>query len=296
MSRAVIGQEEAIDLLVAAALASGHVLLEGMPGVAKTLLATSLSQSMATQFARIQCTPELTPSDLMGGMREGPLGRQFTPGPIFTNVLLTDEINRATPKTQSALLEAMQERQVSLEGETYPLPDPFMVIATKNPIEYEGTYPLPEAQLDRFMFKVMIDYPPEADEVAMLNLPDVVAGTLPYTVPVLGQGELTDARRKVRSIELPEDMAVFIIGAVRRTRTHPEVRFGASPRAAVHLASAARAAAYLDDRDHVSEMDVASMANPVLRHRVFLQPEAELAGITTDDVVTSAVAETRSKL
>jgi MoxR-like ATPase len=290
VSKTVVGQDDVVELLVAAILASGHVLLEGMPGVAKTLLASSVANCIAADFTRVQFTPELTPSDLIGEMAEGPLGRSFKPGPIFTNVFLADEINRATPKTQSAMLEAMQERQVSYNGDTYPLPDPFMVIATKNPIEYEGTYVLPEAQLDRFMFKIAIGYPSLENEVALLLLNGNGKVGAHEVSPVIAQGELTMARARVKEIYVPEAVAKFTAAIVRKTRELPDIIYGASPRAAVHLLCAAQAAAYMDDRDTVSAVDVASMAVPVLRHRITLEPEAQLEGKSPEDYVKAAVA------
>jgi MoxR-like ATPase len=292
VSKVVVGQHEALEVMLAAMAVEGHVLLEGVPGVAKTLLANAVSRALGLEFRRLQFTPDMLPSDITGTMtlRGGEL--VFRPGPVFTNVLLADEVNRTPPKTQAALLEAMQERQVSVEGSARPLPSPFLVVATQNPIEYEGTYPLPEAQLDRFLVKVDVGYPDEASEVAMLGLArrGVSPATLDDVRAVAGPAELAAARAEAGSTIVSEEVAAYVAALVRRTRSLPSVALGASPRAAVHLLAASQAAARLAGRAFVTPDDVVRMARPVLRHRLLLRPEAELERYRPDDAVASAVA------
>ena len=289
----VVGQQEGVAALLAAAALGGHVLLEGPPGVAKTLMAGAVARALGVDFRRAQFTPDMLPSDLTGGMilRGGEL--VFHEGPVFTNVLLADEINRTPPKTQAALLEAMQERQVSVEGLPRPLPDPFLVVATQNPIEYEGTYPLPEAQLDRFLVKVDVGYPSEADELAMLGLErsGVGPGRLEDVQPVASAEALRTARAEVDATRVTPEVAGYVVAVVRRTRALPSVTLGASPRAATHLLGAAKAAARLAGRDYVTPDDVSRMAAPVLAHRLVLTPEAELDRFLGADAVRTALAE-----
>jgi MoxR-like ATPase len=294
----VVGQDDVVDLILAAIAVNGHVLLEGVPGVAKTLLATSLARALGMSFRRVQFTPDMLPSDLTGTMtlRWSPDSRvqdlTFRPGPVFTNVLLADEINRTPPKTQAALLEAMQEAQVSVEGEAHPLPEPFVVVATQNPIEYEGTYPLPEAQLDRFLVKVDVGYPDEAAELALLRLSHrgVAPATLDDVVAVTDATALRAARDEVDATTVTDEVVAYIAGIVRRTRELPSVALGASPRAAVHLLAASKASARLSGRDFVTPDDVAWMAMPVLRHRLLLRPEAELERYRPDEAIQAALA------
>ena len=294
----VVGQDDVVDLILAAIAVNGHVLLEGVPGVAKTLLATSLARALGMSFRRVQFTPDMLPSDLTGTMtlRWSPDSRvqelTFRPGPVFTNVLLADEINRTPPKTQAALLEAMQEAQVSVEGEAHPLPEPFVVVATQNPIEYEGTYPLPEAQLDRFLVKVDVGYPDEAAELALLRLSHrgVAPATLDDVVAVTDATSLRAARDEVDATTVTDEVVAYIAGIVRRTRELPSVALGASPRAAVHLLAASKASARLSRRDFVTPDDVAWMAMPVLRHRLLLRPEAELERYRPDEAIQAAIA------
>ena len=291
VSKAVVGQDDVLDALLAAFAVGGHVLLEGVPGVAKTLLANATARALGVQFRRVQFTPDLLPSDVTGTMTLQGRQLSFRPGPVFTNVLLADEVNRTPPKTQAALLEAMQERQVTVEGEAHPLPDPFLVVATQNPIEYEGTYPLPEAQLDRFLAKVVVGYPPEANEVSLLRLSHrgVMPTTLEQVATVAKGHDLVAARAEVDAVTVTDEVAAYVAAVVRRTRELPSVALGASPRAAVHLLAAAKAAACLAGRGFVTPDDVVGVALPVLRHRLVLRPEAELERYRADDAVAAAV-------
>ncbi len=293
VGKVVVGQDEAIAALLAAAALGGHVLLEGPPGVAKTLMAGAVARALGVDFRRVQFTPDMLPSDLTGTMtlRGGEL--VFNEGPVFTNVLLADEINRTPPKTQAALLEAMQERQVSVDGRPRPLPDPFLVVATQNPIEYEGTYPLPEAQLDRFLVKIDVGYPSEADELTMLGLSraGVGPGRVEDVGPVAGAEALRAARDDVDATRVTDEVARYLVAVVRRTRSLPSVSLGASPRAATHLLGAAKAAARLAGRDYVTPDDVTRMAPAVLAHRLVLTPEAELERFRPADAVRTALAE-----
>jgi MoxR-like ATPase len=291
VGKVVVGQQEAVDDLVCALLVSGHVLLEGVPGVAKTLLANATARALGLDFRRVQFTPDMLPSDLTGTMtlRGGEL--VFRPGPVFTSVLLADEINRTPPKTQAALLEAMQEGQVSVEGEPRPLPEPFLVLATQNPIEYEGTYPLPEAQLDRFLLKVDMGYPDEEGEKAVLRLrrQGVAPATLADVRPAISLDELREAQRDVDATGLSDEVVDYVAAIVRRSRELPSVEVGASPRAGVHLLAAAKARARLAERGYVTPDDVADAAPAVLRHRLVLRPEAELERFSADDAVAAVL-------
>jgi MoxR-like ATPase len=291
VAKVAVGQDDGVEALLVAALVGGHVLLEGVPGVAKTLLANATARALGVAFRRVQFTPDMLPSDLTGTvtLRGGDL--VFRPGPIFASVLLADEINRTPPKTQAALLEAMGERQVTVDGVSHPLPEPFLVIGTQNPIEYEGTYPLPEAQLDRFLLKLDVGYPDEADELALVLLPrrGVAPATLEDVQPVTSASELVEARADVDATTVSDEIAAYVVALVRATRGLPSVALGASPRAAVHLLAAARAAARLDGRSFVTPDDVALLARPVLRHRLLLRPEAELERFRPDDAVEAAL-------
>jgi MoxR-like ATPase len=266
--------------------------LEGVPGVAKTLLANAFARAIGVEFRRVQFTPDMLPSDLTGTMtlRAGEL--TFRPGPIFTNLVLADEINRTPPKTQAALLEAMQERQVSIDGIARPLPEPFIVVATQNPIEYEGTYPLPEAQLDRFIAKLDVGYPAAADEAAMLRLAHrgVAPATLVDVQTVTTPGELLGLRDLVDATMVADPIVTYVVALVRKTRELPSVELGASPRAAVHLLAAAKASARLAGREFVIPDDVVAVAPAVLRHRITLRPEAELEHYRADDAVGAAIS------
>ena len=288
----VVAQDEPVDLLLAATAVGGHVLLEGVPGVAKTLLANAFARALGMTFRRVQFTPDMLPSDVTGTMtlRGGEL--VFRPGPLFTNVLLADEINRTPPKTQAALLEAMQENQVTIDGTPHPLPAPFLVVATQNPIEYEGTYPLPEAQLDRFLFKIDIGYPSEADEIELLRLRHhgLAPATLDDVTPVADGEAVEAARVAVDEVSAADEVVAYVAAVVRQPRELPSVTLGGSPRAAVHLLAAARANAQLNGRDFATPDDVARVAPAVLRHRLILRPEAELERYTAGDAVEAALA------
>jgi MoxR-like ATPase len=288
----VVGAEGTVDVLLAAAVLGGHVLLEGAPGTAKTLVANAYARSLDLGFRRIQFTPDMLPSDVTGTatLRGGELA--FRPGPVFTNVLLADEINRTPPKTQAALLEAMQEGQVSADGERHALPAPFLVVATQNPIELEGTYPLPEAQLDRFLFKVDVGYPSAEEESSMLRLPrsGIAATSLDRVVAVASAAELAAARAEIDATRATDEVLEYVVAVVRATRDLPAVELGASPRAAVHLLGAARARARLDGRDFVTPDDVGGVAVAVLAHRLVLRPEAELDRYRPGDAIATALS------
>ncbi|WCO68579.1 MoxR family ATPase [Iamia majanohamensis] len=299
----VVGADPVLDALVVALSVGGHVLLEGVPGVAKTLVAEATARALGARFRRAQFTPDMLPSDLTGTMtlREGELA--FRPGPVFTNLLLADEINRTPPKTQAALLEAMGEGQVTVDGTPRRLAEPFLVVATQNPIEHEGTYPLPEAQLDRFLLKVEVGYPSEADEAALLGLarrglaPAALADVAPIVTPdaagetVAAVAELAAAlRAEVDATTVAPEVASYLLAVVRATRDLPSVEVGASPRAGVHLMAASRATARLAGRDFVTPDDVVAVAPPVLGHRLVLRAEAELDRFRPADAVAAAVA------
>jgi MoxR-like ATPase len=291
IGRVVIGQEATLHLMMVALLSEGHVLLEGVPGTAKTLLARCFSASLRLGFKRIQFTPDLMPGDILGTNLFDFRSNAFhlTKGPIFTEFLLADEINRTPPKTQSALLEAMQEKAVTIDGTVHPLSPAFMVVATQNPIEQEGTYPLPEAQLDRFLFKILVGYPDRAQEMEMVRLHGHRSLTAPIESfglePVAGVEQLGRARAFVGSLRLGEEMIGYIVDLVRATREHPAVRCGGSPRSANMLATASRAAAALEQRDFVIPDDVKGIFAPVMRHRIVLTPGAEVEGRSVEDVL-----------
>jgi len=291
VGRVVVGQEQVVATLLGALLVGGHVLLEGVPGVAKTLLAQAFSRTLALSFSRVQFTPDMLPSDLTGTtvLRRGEL--TFAPGPVFASVVLGDEVNRTPPKTQSALLEAMQEGQVTVDGVSHPLPDPFFVLATQNPLEYEGTYPLPEAQLDRFHVRASVGYPAYDDEVALLRLAHrgVTQSSLAEVRPVVDAATLADAVDVVQATRVEDGVAAYVVQVVRATRSAPGVAVGASPRAAVHLLAAAKAAARLAGRDFTTPDDVAAAVPRVLAHRLVLTPEAELERLSTTTVLEAAL-------
>jgi MoxR-like ATPase len=295
--KVVVGQEPAIDLMLVGLLSDGHILLEGVPGVAKTLLARVFAAGLSLKFGRIQFTPDLMPGDVVGTNLFNFQTNQFTltRGPIFTQLLLADEINRTPPKTQAALLQAMNERAVTIDGQTYDLGSGFMVIATQNPIEHQGTYPLPEAQLDRFLFKHVLAYPSREEERAIVakhghrtTMPTLADFGV---TPVATLAEITAIRQTVEGIHLSPDIVDYIVDIVRATREHPSLQFGASPRAANMLASAARAFAALGGRDYVIPDDVKFLAAPTLRHRLVLAPGAEIEGLDTDKVVAQILEQ-----
>ncbi|QFZ16671.1 AAA family ATPase [Saccharothrix syringae] len=284
----VVGRERSLRLALAAILAGGHVLLEDVPGLGKTLMARSLAQALRLGFKRLQCTPDLLPADVTGSFLYDPGTREFTfrEGPLFTGLLLADEINRTPPKTQSALLEAMQERQVTVEGRTFPLPRPFHVLATANPVEYEGTYPLPEAQLDRFLLRLDIGYPPPAEEVEVLRRRLARRREEAEVPPVLDAERLAALQRGVEQVAVDDDVLRYCVDLAAATRDHAAVEVGASPRGAQALVLVGRALAVLDGRDFVLPEDVKECAVPALAHRLTLRPETWTSGTTGVEVVT----------
>jgi len=295
VGKAVLGQEQVVAQLVTALLAQGHVLLEGVPGVAKTLLSKALAHCVGAEFKRVQCTPDLMPADITGTNVFDMQARTFrlVKGPVFTNLLLVDEINRTPPKTQSALLQAMQERYVTIDGVDYHLEGVFFVIATQNPIEYEGTYPLPEAQLDRFLMKVYVGYPDAAAEQDILRLH--LRGLDPQDLDtagvqrVVGLEELQAATQELARQTVRDEMIAYIAALAQRTRESPHTVLGASPRAAVALLRCAQVRAAAQGRDFVTPDDVQDMAHPVLRHRIILKPEAEIEGLTVEALVDGVI-------
>jgi MoxR-like ATPase len=289
VAKAVIGAELPLRLLATALLAEGHALVEDVPGVGKTLLARAFAQSLGLSFARVQGTPDLLPTDVTGSsILEGSAFR-FVPGPIFANILLVDEINRATPRTQSALLEAMQERQVSAEGQTRPLPDPFLVLATQNPIELEGTFALPEAQLDRFLLRIAVGYPDEAAERRIASRHQASPEPLDDVKQVAGSAEVSALRDAARTVRVAEEVETYIVALVRATRDHDDVRMGASPRSSVSLYRASQAWALLTGRGYVLPDDVRVIAHAVLDHRLLLDVDRELRGATVSGVVQAVL-------
>jgi len=291
VAKAVVGQDAAVSGLVVALLCRGHVLLEGVPGVAKTLLVRTVAAALSLDTKRVQFTPDLMPGDVTGSLVYDARTAQFSfrEGPVFTNLLLADEINRTPPKTQAALLEAMEERQVSVEGSARALPDPFVVVATQNPVEYEGTYPLPEAQLDRFLLKLTMPLPGREDEVGVLRRH--AEGFDPRDLraagvrPVAGREDLDAGRAAVRRVTVAPEVLGYVVDLARATRSAPSLQLGVSPRGATALLAAARAWAWLAGRDYVTPDDVKALARPALRHRVELRPEAELEGVSADAVL-----------
>ena len=285
----IVGQKQVIDFLIVGLLADGHILIEGVPGVAKTLSAKLLAKSIDAQFSRVQFTPDLMPSDVLGtpifNTKTGDF--EFRKGPIFGNIILVDEINRAPAKTQSALFEVMEERQVTIDGETYLMDEPFMVLATQNPIEQEGTYRLPEAQLDRFLFKIEVKYPSLEEETAILMAQHTLVNkSLAADVKaVLSVQQIQDARSIIRSLFVEPKLLEFIAKIVNETRNNPSLYLGASPRASLAIVHSAKALAAIQNRDFVTPEDIIAVAVPVLAHRILLSPEKEMAGLTTSDIV-----------
>ena len=290
LAKVIVGQQGALDLLLLTIVCGGHALIEGVPGVAKTLAVRTLARLLQVRFQRVQCTPDLMPGDIVGGSIFNMATGQFVlhQGPVFTDLLLVDEINRMPPRTQAALLEAMEERQVTLDGRTQPLSPAFTAFATQNPVEFEGTYPLPEAELDRFLVKVKVDYPPAADEETILrryhegfDARDLAA----RHIAALPEATLDAARAAVAAVRVEPALFTYVAAVARRTRDWPALTLGASPRAAINLMQLAKAFAAMDDRDYLLPDDVKAAAPPVLRHRLVLKPEADLEGISADHVV-----------
>ncbi|MCS6964213.1 AAA family ATPase [Thermoflexus sp.] len=286
IERVIFGKRDAVELAVIGLLAQGHLLIEDVPGVGKTMLAKAMARSIGGTFRRIQFTPDMLPSDITGVSIFNPGTRafEFRPGPIMANIVLADEINRATPKTQAALLEAMEERQVSVDGVTHTLPQPFLVLATQNPIEYEGTFPLPEAELDRFMLRIRLGYPSRKDELAILE-----AQQFRHPIETLEQvvqlEELRRAQEEIRGVHVSAEVKGYLLEIVERTREHPDIYLGASPRGALALFRTAQARAVLRGRDYVLPDDVKALVQPCLAHRLILNPEARMRDITPEQIL-----------
>ncbi len=297
INKIIIGQSNIVQQLLVALLSGGHVIIEGVPGTGKTLLVKVLSRLIAADFRRIQLTPDILPSDILGTNIFDLNSRSFSlkKGPIFTEILLADEINRTPPKTQSALLEAMEEQQVTLDGETIALPPLFWVVATQNSLEFEGTYPLPEAQLDRFLFKLVIDYPETAAEKQMLQ--NSQAGfkakrvDLEKLQPIATVEDIIAWREQVQQVQVEENILDYLLALIERTRKHPDLALGASPRSAVSWLQAAKAYSWLSERDYVTPDDIKAVALPLLRHRLILQPEAQLDGVEIDNAIASILQQ-----
>ncbi|HLI94438.1 MAG TPA: MoxR family ATPase [Puia sp.] len=293
IGKVIVGQEQMIELLLAGILADGHILIEGVPGVAKTLTAKLLSKVISVGFSRIQFTPDLMPSDVIGTSVFNPRESafQFKPGPIFSNIVLIDEINRAPAKTQSALFEVMEERQVTVDGQTYPLHPPFMVVATQNPIEQEGTYHLPEAQLDRFLFKIDVLYPSSEEEFHIVANHHRLRGDVRIDTvqSVLTAERIGDLRTKVRGVHVEEKLIQFITAIVGATRNHKSVYLGASPRASIGILNGSKAIAAMRGRDFITPEDIVYTAPAVLRHRLVLTPEKEMEGASADEVIAGII-------
>jgi len=293
LAKIIVGQKETVDLLIAGLLADGHLLLEGVPGVAKTLSAKLLAKCISASFSRIQFTPDLMPSDVIGTAVFSPkTGEfQFRHGPIFGNLILVDEINRAPAKTQSALFEAMEERQITVDGTTYPLDEPFMVLATQNPIEQEGTYRLPEAQLDRFLFKIEVKYPSLEEEIEILvnQHQQKTEHQLQEIVPVLSVDQIKSLRATIKSLFVEPKLLAYAAQIVHETRNNKSLFLGASPRASLAIVNSAKAVAAMEGRDFVTPDDIKKVAIPVLTHRVMLSPEKEMEGLTPADVISQII-------
>ncbi|MEN8446592.1 MAG: MoxR family ATPase [Cyanobacteria bacterium J06555_13] len=291
VNQVVVGQQPMVNQLLVALLAGGHVILEGVPGTGKTLLVKVISQLLQADFCRVQLTPDILPSDILGTNVFDLNERSFTlkKGPVFTQVLLADEINRTPPKTQAALLEAMEEQQVTLDGTSHVLPDLFWVVATQNPLEYEGTYPLPEAQLDRFLFKLVVNYPtPDAEKQMLLNAQagfEAKRAYLKQLKPVTTAADILKVRQAVKQVTVQEPILDYLLALVQQTRQHPDLEIGTSPRATVQWLQASKAYAWLHGQDYVTPDAIKAVATPLLRHRLILGAEAQLDGLTTDAVI-----------
>lgn len=293
IKKVIVGQDEMVRLIIAALLADGHVLIEGVPGVAKTLTAKLVARSLAVGFSRIQFTPDLMPSDVLGTPVFNPRDAvfEFKKGPLFSNIVLIDEINRAPAKTQAALFEVMEEKQITVDGRTYPMQAPFMVLATQNPIEQEGTYRLPEAQLDRFLFKVLVPYPSEKEEFEILsqfhNMGNVEVLS---TIEAVLQGtQIVEIRKQVKTLLIEDKLLQFIAKLTHQTRNHKSIYLGASPRASLAIMNASKAIAAINGRDFVTPEDILEVIPPVLRHRIILSPDKEMEGITEDAVLKQII-------
>ncbi|WP_407356931.1 AAA family ATPase [Methanolobus sp. WCC5] len=296
IGKVVVGQKASVEQIIIAILCNGHALVESNPGLGKTLTISTISKSMDLNFSRIQCTPDLMPADITGTHiieeSNGHKEFKFEPGPIFANIVLADEINRASPKTQSALLEAMQEKQITVGNDTFMLEQPFFILATQNPIEMEGTFPLPEAQLDRFLLKILVDYPSYEDEIEIVNR--YTRSIMPSVAKVVNKNTLLDLQKLTRDVPVAEDIRNRAIKIVMSTRIKSEfIEYGASPRASIGIILAAKARALIQGRNYVSAEDIDAMAYPVLRHRIVLTFEAERRGISTDQVIKSIVEKIR---
>lgn len=292
IGKVVVGQKASVEQIIIAVLCNGHALVESNPGLGKTLTISTISKALDLNFSRIQCTPDLMPADITGTQiieeRDGHKEFKFEPGPIFANIVLADEINRASPKTQSALLEAMQEKQITVGNDTYILEQPFFILATQNPIEMEGTFPLPEAQLDRFLLKVLVDYPNYEDEIEIVNR--YTKSIMPAVNKVVNKNTLLDLQKLTRDVPVADDIRNRAIKVVMSTRIKSEfIEYGASPRASIGIILAAKARALIHGRNYVSAEDIDAMAYPVLRHRIVLTFEAERRGISTDQVIKSVL-------
>jgi len=293
IKKIIVGQDEMVKLIIAALLADGHVLIEGVPGVAKTLTAKLVARSLDIGFSRIQFTPDLMPSDVLGTPVFNPQqgSFEFKKGPVFGNIVLIDEINRSPAKTQSALFEIMEERQATVDGKTYLMPSPFMVLATQNPIEHEGTYRLPEAQLDRFLFKILVPYPSETEEVTILSQFHQMGNAPIFEMvkPVLSGTQIISLKQQIKTIIIEEKLLQFIARFIHQTRNHKSIYLGASPRASLAVMNASKAMAAINARDFVTPEDILDVFNPVLRHRIILSPDKEMEGITEDEVIKQIV-------
>lgn len=293
IKKVIVGQDEMVKLIIAAILADGHVLIEGVPGVAKTLTAKLVAKSLDVHFSRIQFTPDLMPSDVLGTPVFNPKEAtfEFKKGPLFSNIVLIDEINRAPAKTQAALFEVMEERQITVDGKTYLMQAPFMVLATQNPIEQEGTYRLPEAQLDRFLFKIVVPYPSESEEFEILNQFHQIgsADVLSQIHSVLQGSQIVAIRKQVKDLVIDEKLLQFIAKLTHQTRNHKSIYLGASPRASLAVMNAAKAIAAINGRDFVTPEDILEVVPPVLRHRIILSPDKEMEGVTEDNVLKQII-------
>ncbi len=293
IKKIIVGQDEMVKLIIAALLADGHVLIEGVPGVAKTLTAKLVAKSVSAGFSRVQFTPDLMPSDVLGTPVFNPKEASFAfkKGPVFSNIQLVDEINRAPAKTQSDLLEIMEERQATVDGKTYPMASPFMVLATQNPVEQEGTYRLPEAQLDRFLFKIVVPYPSEAEEMNILTQFHQMGNSsaLDMVQPALNAEQINALRKQIKMQVMEEKLLQFVARLVHQTRNNKSIYLGASPRASLSIMNASKAIAAMQGRDFVTPDDILTVAIPVLRHRIILSPDKEMEGISEDDVIRQII-------